>query len=59
MSDHPILPLDREVELSLRYIRSIAAGLATHGDDFIRADSRTLTGLADALERSLNHTSGI
>lgn len=53
MTTQPVLPLDREVELSIRHMRLIAAGLAVHRDDFVRTDARVLTELADALERSL------
>lgn len=53
MTDQPVLPLDREAELTVRHMRLIAAGLAVHSHDFVRADARVLTELADALERSL------
>lgn len=54
MTAQPVLPLDREAELTVRHMRLIAAGLATHRDDFIRTDARVLNELADALERSLD-----
>ena len=57
MPDHtqpqPVLPLDREAELTVRHMRLIAAGLSVHSDDFVRTDARVLNELADALERSL------
>lgn len=59
LGDEPVLPINREAELTIRHMRLIAAGLNVHSDDFVRADARSLTSLADALERSLNHTSGI
>lgn len=49
----PVLPLDREAELTIRHMRLIAAGLSVHSDDFVRTDARVLNELADALERSL------
>ena len=52
-NDQPVLPLDREAELTVRHMRLIAAGLAVHRDDFVRTDARVLESLADALERSL------
>lgn len=53
MTAQPVLPLDREAEITVRHMRLIAAGLAVHRDDFVRTDARVLTKLADALERSL------
>lgn len=56
INDQPTLRLDREAELTIRHMRLVAAGLSVHSDNFVRADARVLTSLADALERSLNHT---
>ena len=50
--DQPVLPLDREAALAVRQMRIIAAQLGA-------SDAAALTDLADALEWSLNHTSGI
>ena len=51
-SDQPVLPLDREAQIAARQMRLIAAQLGA-------SDAAALTDLADALERSMNHTSGI
>lgn len=48
----PVLPLDREAQITVRQLRAIAARLDV-------GDRAALHDLADALERSLNHTSGI
>ena len=50
----PVLPLDREAELTIRHIRNITSGLHATGDTFVQSQARALDNLADALERSLN-----
>ena len=50
----PVLPLDREAELTIRHIRLITSGLRATGDTFVQSQARALDNLADALERSLN-----
>lgn len=52
MSDQPVLPLDAEAQIAVRNLRLIAGQV----DGLYAA---ALRDLADGLERSLNHTSGI
>lgn len=47
--DQPVLPLDQEAQITIRHLRVIAALLDT-------GDRAALYDLADALERSLNHS---
>lgn len=59
MSDQPTLPLHAEADLVARHTRLIARSLNATGDRFVQSQARALTDLADALERSLNHNSGV
>ncbi len=52
----PVLPLDQEARITIRQMRIVAAHLRQSDSAGIVGDSRVLEGLADALERSLNHT---
>lgn len=56
MSAQPVLPLEIEADLTVRHIRNITSGLRATGDTFVQSQARALDSLADALERSLNHT---
>lgn len=52
INDQPTLPLNKEAELAIRHMRLIAA-------DVDAPSAAALHDLADGLERSLNHSSGI
>ena len=52
----PVLPLAQEARITIRQMRIVAAHLRQSDSAGIVGDSRVLEGLADALERSLNHT---
>ena len=52
----PVLPLDQESRITIRQMRIVAAHLRQSDSAGIVGDSRVLEELADALERSLNHT---
>lgn len=52
INDQPVLPLDAEAQIAVRNLRLIAGQV-----DGLHAAA--LHDLADGLERSLNHNSGI
>lgn len=52
INDQPVLPLDAEAQIAVRNLRVIAGQV-----DGLHAAA--LHDLADGLERSLNHNSGI
>lgn len=52
----PVLPLDREAQIAVRNMRLIASNMRQSDDYIVAGDASALEDLADALERSLNHT---
>lgn len=52
MSDQPVLPLEAEAQIAVRNLRLIAGQVDPR-------HAAALHDLADGLERSLNHSSGI
>ena len=48
----PVLPLDREAELTIRHIRPITSGPLATGDTFVQSQARAPADPADGPDRS-------